>query len=159
MAMVSLARYATDAAASLPSTVMWRRLSMSYAPSGSLGRDRAGRTRPSADQPQQQPGVARDHQFLVGPDHPPRDPAAAGRDPRGVPAVGLAIELDAEPRACLADPLANLRGVLADPGGEHQRVDAAHHRGERADLLGRLVDEILDRQPRPRLVAAEQDPH
>ena len=70
-------------------------------------------------------GVPRDHQFLVGRDHPGRH-AAAGAEMRGPLArVGVAIELDAEPRRGLADPLADLRRVLADAGGEHQPVDAA----------------------------------
>ena len=58
--------------------------------------------------------------------------------------VGLRVQLDAEPRGGLADAAADLGGVLADAGGEHQRVDPAEHGGERADLLGRAVDEVVD---------------
>ncbi len=52
---------------------------------------------------------------------------------------------------------ADLRRVLADAGREDQAVDAAQHRRERADLLGRAVDEVVDGEPRRRLGAARAD--
>ena len=45
---------------------------------------------------------------------------------RGPPAcVGRRVELDAEPGRVAADALADRRGVLADAGREHERVEAA----------------------------------
>ena len=71
--------------------------------------------------------------------------------------VGVGIELDAEPGAGLADPRADLGRVLADAGGEHEAVDAAQRRGERADLLGRAIDEVVHRQPCARARARRAD--
>ena len=58
-----------------------------------------------------------------------------------------------------ADPLADLGRVLADAGGEHERVDPAEDRGQRADLLRRAVDEVVHGQAGLRLAAAEQVAH
>jgi hypothetical protein len=54
---------------------------------------------------------------------------------------------------CRATPMrrrsaSDLRGVLADAGGEDQPVDAAEHRRQRADLLGGLVHEVVHRESR-----------
>ena len=84
---------------------------------------------------------------------------SGGGDPRSVRGVGARIERHAEPRRRLADAAADLGGVLADPGGEDQRVDAAEHGGERADLLRGLVDEVVDREARRRIGAGEQVAH
>src|SRR4029453_5559332 len=95
---------------------------------------------------QQLAGMARDHQLFVGRDHPgghgaPR--VGNARPPGGVPPR---VDLDAEPGGGRADARADLRGVLADAGGEDQRVDAAEHSGQRPDLLGRAVDEVVQRE-------------
>ena len=61
--------------------------------------------------------VARDHQLLVGRDHPrggTRLLAVLMRGPPG--ARSPRVELDAEPRGVAADALAHRRGVLADAG-------------------------------------------
>ena len=47
--------------------------------------------------------------------------------------------------ARLADPLADLGRALADPGREHEAIEAAEHRGERAELAADPPDEQLDR--------------
>ena len=80
------------------------------------------------------------------------------REIRGPPlAIRVRVQVDAEPRRRVADPAADLGRVLADAGGEDERVDAAEHRGERADLLGGAVDEVVDRQLRRRLAAGRAD--
>ena len=49
--------------------------------------------------------------------------------------------------------------VLADAGGEDERVDAAQHGGEAADLTRRAVDEVVDGQPGGCLRARQQIAH
>ena len=73
--------------------------------------------------------------------------------------VGGGIEAHAQPLGAPADRLADRCGVLADAGGEHQSVDAAECRRQRAQLLGDAVDEQLDRLMRPRLGARQQLAH
>ena len=68
-------------------------------------------------------------------------------DPRTSSRVRLGIHLDAEPRGGFADSAADLGGVLADAGGEDEAVDAAQHGGERSDLLGGAVHEVIHGQP------------
>ena len=68
--------------------------------------------------------------------------------------VGRVVQFDAEPRGGLADAPPDLRGVLADAGGEHQSVDSAQHRRERADFLGGAVHEVVHRQAGAGLGAA-----
>ena len=66
---------------------------------------------------------------------------------RGPPRrVGVGIELDAEPRGVAADALAQRRAVLADAGGEHDRVEPAERGRERAELAADPVDEEVDRR-------------
>ena len=58
----------------------------------------------AADQPLR---VARDHQLLVGRDHPRRHPARRRADARAAVGVGRGVELDAEPGRVAADALAD----------------------------------------------------
>ena len=82
--------------------------------------------------------------------------AARGRaDARAALRVGRRIELDAEPGRVAADALADRRGVLADAGGEDDRVEPAERGGERAELAADAVDEQVDRQLR---AAARRSP-
>ena len=69
------------------------------------------------------------------------------------------VELDAEPGRLPAHPLADRRRVLADAGGEDDRVEAAERRGERAELAADPVDEEVDGELRPRLGRLEQRAH
>ena len=62
--------------------------------------------------------MARDHQLLVGRDHPDGDAAPIGGDARPACLVGRGIELDAQPRGVAAHRRADRGGVLADAGGE-----------------------------------------
>ena len=79
-------------------------------------------------------GMARDHQFFVGGDHPHRDLAGRRADARPAGLVGRRIELHAQPRRVAADALAYRRRMLADARGEDQRVDAAGRRGKRPEF-------------------------
>ena len=92
--------------------------------------------------------VARDHQFFVGRDHPGGDATLRGRNARAARVVGGAVELDAEPRGVAADALPQPSAVLADARGEHDRVEPAERRGERAELAADPVDEQVDRRLR-----------
>src|SRR5205814_421466 len=83
-------------------------------------------------------GVARDHQVLVGRDHPDRAGAYVGTDDRVMAGVPLEIEADAEMLESGAHFPAHWRGVLADPAREDEGVDPAQDRGERADVLAPL---------------------
>ena len=76
---------------------------------------------------------------------------------RGPPArVGGGVQLDAQPGRVPADPLANRRRVLADAGGEHDRVEAAQRGGERAEFAPDPVDEQIDRLRARAVVDCEQ---
>ncbi len=86
-----------------------------------------------------------------------RLPGVEIRAPRAAfasPSSSMPSQADA-----VADSLADLGRVLADAGREHQPVDAAQNRGQRADLLGGAVDEVVHRQAGGRFAAAEQIAH
>ena len=57
------------------------------------------------DLPSQALRVARDHQFLVGGNHPRRDPTRRGADARTARSVRLGVEVDAEPGSIAAHAL------------------------------------------------------
>src|SRR5262247_921195 len=89
--------------------------------------------------------MAGDHQLLVGRHDPRGDLRGVGRDAGGPPRVGGLVERDAEPGRVAADARAQLGVVLADAGGDDDRVEAAERRGERAELAPDAMDEELDR--------------
>src|SRR5213080_2511095 len=105
--------------------------------------------------PENRAGVARDHQVLVGRDHPDRAGAFIGTDDRVMAGVPLGIEADAEMLESGAHFPAHWRGVLADPAREDEGVDPAQDRGERADVLAELMAEELDRLGGRRLTLAD----
>ncbi len=61
-------------------------------------------------------------------------------------ALALGIERQAEPGRRLADPAADLRRVLADAGGEDQRVHAASTAASAPMCLAALVHEVVHRE-------------
>src|SRR4030095_12843290 len=65
--------------------------------------------------------MLRDHQFLVGRNHPRRDTAARSADARAVAAVGMRVQRDAKPSRVSADALAQPGAVLAHAGRGHPR--------------------------------------
>ncbi len=87
------------------------------------------------------------------------DLAVGGADARPAGLVGGRIELDAEPGRVATQALADRRRVLADAGGEDERVQAAGGGGERAELAAEAIAEQLDGEARARVVAREQHPH
>ena len=100
--------------------------------------------------------VAGDHQLLVGRDHPRRRGAAPGADAGPAPLVGDFIEAEPEPRRIPAHTRTDRRGVLADPAGEHEGVEAAESGGERAELAADSIDEHGERPGRAGRVAREK---
>ena len=101
-----------------------------------------------------------DHQFFIRRNHPGRDLACrAWRSAGRLPALASVVEFDAEPRGSLADPPADLGEFSPMPAVKTSAVDAAQHRRQRADFLGRAVHEIVHGQARRRLVAREQIAH
>src|ERR1044071_8496396 len=110
-------------------------------------------------QPEQRPRVPGYHHLLVGRDDPRRDLALLPGDSRAVGLVRALVEFDAQPARRLADAPANLGRVLADARREDQAVQAAQHGGQRADLPGDAVDEVVHRQARVGFAPAQQVAH
>src|SRR5512143_1136266 len=105
------------------------------------------------------PCVARDHQLFVRGDRPRRDTAARLAEAWTTGVVGGGVELHAEPLRVAAHPLAQARTVLADAGGEHDRVETPERRGERAQLAADPIDEEIDRGLRRRFRARLERAH
>src|SRR5438128_10848798 len=74
--------------------------------------------------------VPRDHELLVGRDHPGRYTARRRAEPRPVGLVGESIQVEAEPRGVAADTFAQTHAVLADAAREDDGVEAAQRCGE-----------------------------
>src|SRR5215472_14479065 len=101
----------------------------------------------------QRAGVASNHQVLVGFYYIGGDTAIGRAYAFFVFPVGCLVQLEAQPSAGVADRASDRRGVLADPGGEHDAIEAAQRRGERADVAGNAVAEHLDFKTSARVVA------
>ena len=86
----------------------------------------------TSDRRQYVPRVSRDHQLLVGRNRPRRHAARRGADARAVGGVGRRVDLDAKPRRVATHALAQRPAVFADSRGEHDRVESAGGRRERA---------------------------
>ena len=97
--------------------------------------------------------VAGDRPLFVGGDHPGRNGAGRGGDAGAVASVGRGVEPHAQPGQALAGGGADGRRVLADAGGEDQRVEAAERHRERAGLAGHAIREVIEGEPRPRIPA------
>jgi hypothetical protein len=99
-------------------------------------------------------GVLGDRALLVGGDHEQAAAAVPGgdvEDGRGV--IDLCVAVLVLVQACteevepLSDPVAHRLAVLADAGGEDDRVDPAHGRRVGAYVLAHAVGEHLQREP------------
>ena len=73
--------------------------------------------------------------------------------------VGGRIELGAEPGELFGDARAHAGRVLADPGREHEGVEAAERRRQHAGVQPDAIDEIVEREARPRIGARLQVAH
>src|SRR5262249_51796240 len=94
-------------------------------------------------------GVTCDHQFLVGRDDPGSDPTARGAD-AGPPArIGSFVQIQPEPGGVAADARADRGRVLANPGREHQAVEAAQGRRQGAEFAADPVNQQVERLGRP----------
>jgi hypothetical protein len=69
--------------------------------------------------------MTRDHQILIGWDHPGADAARRASDAWAARHIRPGVKLDTEPRRPLADPAPDLDRMLADAGREDERVEAA----------------------------------
>src|SRR3954447_1477002 len=103
--------------------------------------------------------MPRDHQFLVGRNHPYRYTACICRDSGSVARIRCGVELDTKPPGCLADFPPDFSGGLSDTRGKYESIDAPQHRSQCAYFLCSLVDEVVYRQPCLRLAAAKKIAH
>src|SRR5215467_5767038 len=101
----------------------------------------------------QRVGMASNHQILVGPNDIGGDAAPGRAYAFFIFPVGGFVQLEAQPGAGSADRASDRRGILADPGGEHDAIEAAQRRGERADVAGDAVAEHFDCKTSARVVA------
>src|SRR5262245_57929018 len=103
--------------------------------------------------------MSRDRQLLVGGNDPRRYATGGGADARPARIVRLAVQVDAEPGSLAAYRFAHGCRVLADTGGEHDRIEPAEGGGERAHFATDAIDEQIDGELRPRVLAFEQLSH
>ena len=73
---------------------------------------------------------ARDHDLLVSADDPHLDAAGVPGDQRRILRIAPRVEFDAEKAKSVADPFPDERRVLADAGGEDERVQSTERGGE-----------------------------
>ena len=82
-----------------------------------------------------------DHVFFVGANYADRNPAGRRGNHALIRGVSLFVELDSKEFQPVADPGTDGGRVLSDAGSEHQRVQSAERRRERADPFLDLVTE------------------
>jgi hypothetical protein len=70
-------------------------------------------------------GGGGDDTFFIRRDHPDGGGRARRGDATLATLIGLGVDLDPQPRESLADAIADYGGVLADAGGEDQRIQPA----------------------------------
>src|SRR5580693_7302230 len=80
--------------------------------------------------PHTRKAMSGDHQLFVCLDDANADSAFVRRNGAGVRVVATRINTDTEIAQIVANPPANRRAVLPDPGGKDERVQAAQHAGE-----------------------------
>src|SRR5687767_1103302 len=95
----------------------------------------------------QPPRVARDHEFFVRRNHPCCHPAALRTDAWAALLVRGAIELDSDPCSVAADSFPDCRAVLADSGGENQRIEPAQCRNKGSQLAPDSIQTDVHRDP------------
>src|SRR3546814_17684501 len=65
-------------------------------------------------------------------------------DAKGIGGIRIVIDRQPQPTEPLTNTPADLRVVLADPGGEDDTINAAERCGKRAELTGRAPDNKID---------------
>src|SRR5215831_16137466 len=104
----------------------------------------------------QRPGMAGNHQILVGLYHVSGDAAVRRADALLLVPVGRFVQFQSEPSAGTTDGAAHRRRILADPGGEYDPVEAAERRRKRGNVTGDTVAEHLDCKARTRILARQE---
>src|SRR5262249_53589553 len=79
-----------------------------------------------------------------GRDDPRRHARSFAADSRPSACVRVVVELEPKPGRVAAHPGPDRGGMLADPSREHERVEPAERRGERAKLTSDSIDEKVD---------------
>jgi hypothetical protein len=99
-------------------------------------------------------GLLGDRVLLVGGDDQELRAAAIARDARdrgggadASDAVRVLVQIGAEDPEVVRNVVADERAVLADAGGEDDRVEPAEHGGVRPDVLAYAMAEHVDREP------------
>src|SRR5262245_1676161 len=94
--------------------------------------------------PQHAQSMARDHQLLVSRNHIEPDTTVATGYLLPVRRIGCGIEDGAEPGKPLRDPCTELDGIFADPGGEHESIEAVegcrHHPGMQPHAIDEMIE-------------------
>src|SRR3546814_19411737 len=80
-------------------------------------------------------------------------------DAKGIGGIRIVIDRQPQPTEPLTNTPADLRVVLADPGGEDDTINAAERCGKRAELTGRAPDQPPDRLLRLRSRITRQVAH
>src|SRR4051812_26685269 len=68
----------------------------------------------------------------------------------------MGVDFNSEPSQAFTDSVADDRRILTNASGEDQRVQAAKRSSERANLADRAIDEIINRDSGPLVIAGEQ---
>src|ERR1043166_4462419 len=103
--------------------------------------------------------MQRDHQFFICGYYPDRNLAPRRRDASSFVFVSRRVDFNPQPGRRFRYSPANLRRVLTNAGSEYERIDAAQDRGERSNLFGDAIDEIIDGEPGFRLFTPQQVAH
>jgi hypothetical protein len=102
--------------------------------------------------------MSRDHQFFVCRHHIECDPAILLRYERRAGRVCCLIDGDSEPGQFVGDACAHAHRVLADPGREHEGVEAAEGGCQHAGIEADAVGEVLERKFSYRIRACFETP-
>ena len=89
-----------------------------------------------------------DHEFFVRTDHVSRDLALRLRNQRPAGVVGSAVKLDAKPCKLFRNARANVRGILANAGGEDECVETIERRCQHSGIQCDSIHEVFDRKRR-----------
>ena len=103
--------------------------------------------------------MSRDHQLFVRGDHIDRDLAAGRGYQRPSRGIGVIVQLDAKPSELLGDAAADHGRILADAGGENERIQSAERRRQHPGAESGAMNEIVDGKLRAWLLVGLQLAH